>query len=194
MEETLWQSCYSKLRTVALTSTLTVYETFTAGRPVLSERGRSVLIPQVREQYERGWSNTQKSKDQNWISVFNNEMKLERMFVKAGGFMMAGTDPTGYGGVVPGFASKREIELLVEAGFTFEEAIQMATTNGAKFMGREKDSGSIETGKRADAILVDGDPVKSVEALEQMPYVFKSGKGYNTAVIIDQLKETVGLY
>ena len=70
-------------------------------------------------------------------------MALERAFVKAGGLLIAGTDPTGSGGVVPGFADQRQIELLVEAGFTPLEAIAIGTSNGAKYLGRDARIGTI---------------------------------------------------
>jgi imidazolonepropionase-like amidohydrolase len=181
-------------RHVALTSTLTVFETYTPGRPEASERARSVLIPQVRSDYESTWADIQKSTDSPWIAAFAKEMKLEKIFYDAGGYLMAGTDPSGYGGVIPGFSSKRQIMLMVEAGFPFEVAIQIATLNGAKFMGRDKDVGSVEVGKRADLVLIDGDPVKDPMALEHMSLVFKAGKGYRTDVIIYAMKGSVGLY
>ncbi len=181
-------------RHVALTSTLTVFETSAPGRPEASERARSVLIPQLRTLYENTWTAIQKANNSPWKEALPKEMKLEKMFYDAGGYLMAGTDPTGYGGVIPGFSSKRQIELMLEAGFPFETAIEISTLNGAKFMGRDKDVGSIEVGKRADLVLIDGDPVKDPMALERMPLVFKAGKGYRTDVIIDGLKDQVGLY
>jgi enamidase len=181
-------------RHVALTSTLTVFETSAPGRPEAPERARSVLIPQLRTLYETTWANIQKANNGPWREALPKEMKLEKMFYDAGGYVMAGTDPTGYGGVIPGFASKREIELLVEAGFPFETAVEISTLNGAKFMGRDKDVGSVEVGKRADLVVIDGDAVEDPMALERMPLVFKAGKGYRTDIIIDGLKDTVGLY
>ena len=86
-------------------------------------------------------------------------MRLERAFVKAGGTLVAGTDPTGAGGVVPGYADQRQIELLVEAGFTPLEAISIGTLNGAKYLGRDARIGSIALGKQADLVVVDGNPV-----------------------------------
>ena len=179
---------------VALTSTLTVFETFVPGRPEASARARSVLIPQLRQQYETTWASIRTRRNSPWPGAFSKMMRFERMFVDAGGLLLAGTDPTGYGGVIPGFASKRALELLVEAGFPFEKALQIATTNGAIFLGRDREVGSISVGKRADLILVDGDPSVDPMALERMPLVFKAGKGYRTDVIIDRLKEVVGLY
>ena len=81
-------------------------------------------------------------------------MRLERAFVRAGGTLIAGTDPTGAGGVVPGYADQRQIELLVEAGFTPVEAISIGTLNGAKYLGRDARIGSIAIGKQADLVVV----------------------------------------
>ncbi len=89
---------------------------------------------------------------------FHNGMALEREFVAAGGLLLAGPDPTGDGGVLPGFGDQREIELLVDAGFTPVEAIKIATLNGATYLGRDKTIGSIAPGKNADLVVVRGDP------------------------------------
>jgi enamidase len=126
--------------------------------------------------------------------IFPKLMKLEKMFADAGGTLLAGTDPTGYGGVVPGFSGKREIELLVEAGFSFPQALKIATLNGAVFLRRDKDVGSLAAGKRADIAVVNGDPAKNGAALESMPLVFKKGVGYDTAKIFDAMKGQSGLY
>ena len=122
-------------RKVTLTSTLTVFETFTPGRPM--PPGLDVLAPQLKEQFERNHARTAQSKQSNYITLFPKGMSLERAFVKAGGQLIAGTDPTGGGGVVPGYSNQRQIELLVEAGFTPLEAIKIATLNGATYLGRE---------------------------------------------------------
>jgi hypothetical protein len=101
---------------VALTSTLTVFETLTPGRP--KPPGLEVLMPQLREQFEQHYARTQASKESVYINLFPKAMRLEYAFAKAGGLLIAGTDPTGGGGVIPGFANQRQVELLVEAGFT----------------------------------------------------------------------------
>lgn len=179
---------------VALTSTLTVFETSVPGRPEAPERALSVLIPEERAQYETTWKRIQTQKDSPQLIAYPKLAKMEKAFADAGGFLMAGTDPTGYGGVVPGFAGKREVELLVQDdGFSFEQAIKISTLNGAIFEGLDKDRGTIEVGKRADLILIDGDPLKDPSAIEHMPLVFKNGKGYRTDVLIDQMKDQVGL-
>ena len=178
---------------VALTSTLTVFETFTPGRPKAPQAALDLLIPEIREQYEKSWDGVQAKPKPDQVALFAKLGKLEKRFVEAGGLLMAGTDPTGYGGVVPGYSSKRQIELLVENGFRFEDAIKISTLNGAKFLGRDKDIGTLEVGKRADIVVVDGDPLAQTSAIENMPLVFKNGVGYKTEAIFAAMKNTVGL-
>jgi enamidase len=129
-----------------------------------------------------------------YVMIFPKLMKLEKKFADAGGTLLAGTDPTGYGGVVPGFSGKREIELLVEAGFSFPQALKIATLNGAHYLGRDHDIGSLAVGKRADIVVVSGDPLKNPAAIEAMPLVFKKGVGYDSNAIFEAMKGQAGLY
>jgi enamidase len=180
---------------VALTSTLTVFETFTPGRPEAPEAARAMLIPELRADYENAWTKAQTAGRYTvYTTVFPKLMQLERMFAAAGGTLLAGTDPTGFGGVIPGFSGKRQIELLVEAGFTFPQALQIATLNGARYLGRDKEVGSLAVGKRADIVVIDGDPMRDATALERMPLVFKAGLGYKSDSIFDAFRGKVGLY
>ncbi|WP_339914075.1 amidohydrolase family protein [uncultured Brevundimonas sp.] len=179
---------------VTLTSTLTVFETQTPGRPEAPAAARDLLIPQVRAQYETTWAAIQTRNDPGTRALLPKMMQLERRFVAEGGHLVAGTDPTGFGGVIPGWSSKRQLQLMVEAGFGFEQALNMATLEGARFLDRDTEVGSIEVGKRADLILIDGDPVADPGALDRMPLVFKAGVGYDTAAIFTSLQQTVGLH
>lgn len=190
--ETLIQLLVDK--NVAITSTLTIFETYAPGRPKAYEEALQVLIPQVREQYESRWAKVQTSQTSRWATIFKKGMALEKMFVEAGGNLVVGTDPTGYGGVIAGFASKRAIELLVEAGFSVEQAIYFATLNGAKFLHADKTIGSIAVGKRADLILVNGDPTQNISDIRKIETVFKKGIGYDSQAIIKSMKNTVGLH
>jgi enamidase len=179
---------------VALTSTLTVFETFVAGRPKAPQGALDLMLPEVRDQYEKTWSKVQDNKGRFSVDTYFKLAKLEKQFADAGGLLLAGTDPTGYGGVVPGFSSKREVELLVEAGFSFEQALKIATLNGAKYLGRDKDVGTLSVGKRADLTVIEGDPSKDIKAIEHMPLVFKNGIGYDTQKIFDTMRGSVGLH
>jgi hypothetical protein len=106
-------------------------------------------------------------------------MEFERDFVKAGGLLLAGLDPTGIGGVLAGFGDQREVELLVEAGFTPVEAIKIATANGAQFLGESQRIGTIAIGKQADIVVINGDPSKNIADIEKVDTVFKDGIGYD---------------
>jgi imidazolonepropionase-like amidohydrolase len=121
-------------------------------------------------------------------------MQLEREFALAGGLLLAGPDPTGDGGVVPGFGDQREIELLVEAGFTPVEAIKIATMNGATYLGRQDQIGSIAIGKNADLVVLKGDPATHIEDVEKVEIVFKDGIGYDSEKLLDSVKGRYGEY
>jgi len=125
---------------------------------------------------------------------FRNGMALERAFVAAGGLLIAGPDPTGDGGTLPGFGDQREIELLVDAGFTPVEAIYIATLNGAVYLGREKSIGSVAPGKNADLVIVKGDPSHNIADIENTEIVFKDGVGYDSQKLLDSAKGRYGQY
>jgi imidazolonepropionase-like amidohydrolase len=128
------------------------------------------------------------------LAVFKKEQEFEHMFVKAGGTLLAGLDPTGYGGVIAGFGDQREVELLVDAGFTPLEAIHIATENGANFLGAGKSIGTLKPGKQADLIVVRGKPDQQISDIENVETVFKNGAGYDSAKLIDSVKGQVGIH
>src|SRR5262249_6959245 len=177
---------------VALTSTLTVFETFTRGRPV--PPGLDVLTPQLKDAFMRAYERAQQNQQSVYATLFAKDMRMERAFVKAGGLLVAGTDPTGSGGVVPGYADQRQIELLVEAGFTPVDAIQIGTLNGAKYLGRDARIGSIARGKQADLVVVAGDPSRTIAEIRKVETVFKQGVGYDPQKLIESVKGKVGLW
>ena len=120
-------------------------------------------------------------------------MQFEREFAKAGGLLLAGLDPTGYGGVIAGFGDQREVELLVEAGFSPLEAIHIATANGAEFLGESSRIGTLAPGKQADLVVIHGDPAARISDLEKVEIVFKNGVGYDSAKLIESVRGMVGL-
>ena len=124
--------------------------------------------------------------------MLRRDMQLERAFVARGGLLMAGSDPVGLFGSVPGFADHREIELLVEAGFTPVQAIQIATLNGAIFLGRQDQIGSISIGKNADLVVIKGDPAAHISDIENVEIVFKDGVGYDRQKLLDSAKGHYG--
>jgi imidazolonepropionase-like amidohydrolase len=185
-------------RHVAITSTLTIFETFTPGRPIAPQGALDLLIPELRENYLARWSalqqpQAQRPVDKAWIELFPKEMAWERRFVEAGGLLLAGTDPTGYGGVVPGFSNVREIELLEEAGFTRAQALRIACLNGAIFLGREADVGSLAPGKRADLVLYKGSLAQDPAGLRNIVWTMKAGVAWDRAKLLAANRGKVGL-
>ena len=127
-----------------------------------------VLVQQLKKQFEDNYARTTQNQQFNYIKLFPKELALERAFAKAGGLLIAGTDPTGGGGVVPGYSNQRQIELLVEAGFTPVEAIAIATRNGATYLGREARIGTIAFGKQADLVVINGDPSRMIADIRNL--------------------------
>src|SRR5579862_1753466 len=140
---------------VAITSTLPVFEMGSfAGRPTIQKRVLDALSPDARSAL---LANRVRSSDSNRLrqrygtdvsplpTAFKKEEEFEYAFSKAGGLLLAGLDPTGMGGVIAGFGDQREVELLVEAGFTPEVAIHIATFNGAQYLGESDRIGTIAT-------------------------------------------------
>jgi imidazolonepropionase-like amidohydrolase len=130
----------------------------------------------------------------NAVFLLRRDMAMQRAFVAAGGLLLAGADPVGVNGNIPGFGDQREIELLVEAGFTPVEAIRIATLNGAIYLGRDQQIGSIAVGKNADLMVVKGDPATRIADIENVEIVFKDGAGYDSKKLLDSVKGRYGEY
>ncbi len=178
---------------VAVTSTLPVFETFVPGRAPVDTRVLDAMLPETRVEYLKTRERIAAQADSPWPALFTLEMQFERAFVKAGGTLLAGLDPTGFGGVIAGYGDQREVELLVEAGFTPVEAIRIATLNGARYLGEGDHIGSIEPGKVADLVLVNGNPAADIKAIENVVTVFKDGVGYDPAKLVAAANGTVGV-
>jgi enamidase len=179
-------------RNVAVTSTLTVFETFTPGRPM--PPGLDVLDPILKEQFEQRFASTQRNTRSIYAALFPKMRQLEVDFFRAGGLLIAGTDPTGGGGVIAGYSNQRQVELLVESGLTPLEAIRVCTLNGATYLGRADRTGSIAVGKQADLVVLDGNPAANIADVRNVSVVFKDGIGYDPARLIASVKGKVGLF
>ena len=187
---------------VAVTSTLPVFEMGSfSGRPTIQQRVLDALAPdaqtallrnRVRSSDDAANREEYGTETSPWAAAFKKELEFEYAFAKAGGLLLAGLDPTGMGGVLAGFGDQREVELLVEAGFTPLEAIHIATANGAQFLGEADRIGTIAPGKQADLVVIKGDPSQKIEDIEKVEMVFKDGIGYDSAKLIDSVRGSVG--
>jgi hypothetical protein len=182
---------------VAVTSTLPVFEGDAGGgRPPLRQQVLDAMTPQAREDYfllrQRSASAPPPKIDP--ALLWKHELELEHAFAAAGGLLLTGPDPTGRGDVLPGFGDQRGIELLVEAGFSPVEAIRVATLNGAIYMGRDKEIGSVTVGKNADLVVIRGDPAKQISDIEKVEIVFKDGVGYDSQRLLNSVRGSYGRY
>ncbi|HEX6307220.1 MAG TPA: amidohydrolase family protein [Longimicrobiales bacterium] len=179
---------------VAMTSTLAVYELSIPNRPPLEQRTLDAMSPETREEYlatrKRLAENPQAAASED---VLKKAMAYEREFVRRGGLLAAGVDPTGNGGALPGFGDQRNLELLVEAGFTPVEALRIMTLNGARVLGVDADLGSVETGKVADLVVVRGNPAERPADIRNVTHVFKDGVGYDPDKLIASVRGAVGI-
>lgn len=187
-------------KNVAITSTLPVFEAggapltqtgVGAASALLNPRVLNVMSTDARVRYLQARARV--PSDGNFAALFRKAMEFERAFVQAGGLLIAGLDPTGNGGIVAGFGDLREVELLVEAGFTPVEAIKIASLNGAKFLGEDSRIGSIAPGKQADLMIVKGNPAANISDIEKVELVFKDGVGYESEKLIQSVQGLVGI-
>lgn len=184
---------------VAITSTLPVFEAgalltqsgIGSAAALLNPKMLNVMSNDARLRYlsnrARVAANSQSA------ALVRKSMDFERAFVKAGGLLIAGLDPTGNGGVVAGFGDLRSVELLVEAGFTPVEAIRIASLNGAIFLGEDARIGSIASGKQADMMVVRGNPADKISDINNVEIVFKNGIGWDTEKLIQSVQGLVGI-
>ncbi len=181
-------------RNVALTSTLVVYELFVANRPPLEQRVLDAMSPDARTEYLISRTHIAEVPNAGIpLDVFKTGMKYEYAFSKAGGLLASGVDPTGNGGALFGFGDQRNVELLVEAGFTPVEAIQIASANGAKALGIYDQTGSIEVGKLAELSIVNGNPAAQISDIKKVETVFKDGYGFDSAKMVEAVRGLVGV-
>lgn len=179
---------------VAVTSTLPIFETIVPGRPPVQSGALSAMSDAARGEYFQSRTRFAEATDSTFTRAFHNEFSFERAFFAAGGLLVAGSDPTGYGGTIAGYGDQRELELLVEAGFTLGQAVQIASLNGARLLGMEAEVGSVAVGKRADLLVLDGDPSTRIQDVRRPILVFKDGVAYDAAKLLSSVRGWVGKY
>jgi imidazolonepropionase-like amidohydrolase len=157
--------------------TIALYELFTATTaklPATFEPGVEKVAPELAQSLTDVEAPSERS--DLFAKIFSKEIAIIGALHRAGIPIIAGTDQA-----VPGYSLHREIELYVEAGFTPMEAIQAATIVPARAMGLDKELGTIEKGKRADLILLTGDPLADIHNTRKVEYVISNGAMYHTA-------------
>jgi imidazolonepropionase-like amidohydrolase len=152
------------------------------------------LAPEAREEYLTAREAVSRAAAQSIMpEIFRRAQAFELAFVRAGGLMAAGSDPTGMGGALPGYGDQRNYELLLEAGFSPAETIQIMSANGARILGNHDDLGTVEAGKLADLVVIAGDPVQRPAEIRNVTLVFKDGVGYDSANLLESVRGVVGI-
>ena len=179
---------------VAITSTPVVFEAGMPTRPIMPRRALDTMSAEAQANFFRRRAQSALNPNPLTEVLFRKGMEFERAFAQAGGLLVVGVDPTGNGGALPGFGDLRNVELLVETGFSPEEAIKISTLNGAELLGETDRIGSIAAGKQADLVVIRGNLAADIADILNVVTVFKDGIGYDSAKMIDSLKGVVGLY
>ena len=179
-------------RKVPLTSTLAVMETVTPSRIPDDPRVLAVLHPDAAKAVTAWLERMRKAGDPLSPASYKKAMQFEKMFYDAGGLLAAGSDPCCLS-VTAGYGDHRNFEILVEAGFTPEQAVQVMTANGAKVLGIADRVGTIEAGKQADLIVIKGDVTKTPRDIRNITTVFRQGVGYDSAKLTEAVRGLVGM-
>jgi imidazolonepropionase-like amidohydrolase len=178
---------------VAITSTLAVFEASDGSRPPVEQRFLDAVSHEAAVNYLSSRARARGGADSPTLAALKKELEFEYAFVKAGGLLNSGADPTGNGGALAGFADQRNIELLVEGGFTAIEAIQIATANGAKFLGELERIGTVTSGKQADLVVINGNPAARIADIRNVKLVFKEGVAYDPTKLLDSIRGQAGV-
>ncbi|MDA1028826.1 MAG: amidohydrolase family protein [Bacteroidetes bacterium] len=176
---------------IGRTTTPAVFEMYVQGRPMADERSLAAMSPETREEYLATYQHM--SANGTPVDQWNKSLAYDLAFYRAGGLLAAGVDPTGYGGALPGYGDQRNYQLLLEAGFTPAEAVQISTLNGAKILGIEDETGSIVEGKRADLVVFEGDLISDDTTITRARIVFKDGVGFNSGRMEKAVEGNIGV-
>ncbi len=175
---------------IALTSTLAIYESSIPQRVHVDEISYNIMSPYLKKRYLEHKQSAQKNSDSTRLRRMKRIMNFEYQFYKKGGLLTAGVDAGRH--VLPGFGDLRNFELLIDAGFTVEEAIKIMTSNGAAILGDSK-IGSIALEQRANLVLINGNLKQQPNNINNIHLVFKDGYAYNPSKILSHLNNSFGV-
>jgi imidazolonepropionase-like amidohydrolase len=176
---------------VVLTSTLAVLSGMTAADTTYWPEMLASLAPDTKDMFLKYYSRSRSARLDKTLAI---DMRWEKQFSDAGGLLTVGTDPTGNGSAVAGYGSQKAIILLTKEGFSPIEAIRIASYNGALALGMDKTIGSIEPGKVADLVLIDGDITHDIEQIRKVQWVFRHGVAFDSQKLFESVKGQVGKY
>lgn len=179
-------------RGMTITSTPAVFAPSTDYEMVLGG-GEQALHPDIQKELKARYDRNV-GRDSLQRKLFEKELYWIKKFYDMGGKIVIGTDPTGAGRTIAGYSNMWSLEILLKAGFTLQQSVMLCSLKGAEYLKRDKEVGSIEKGKSADFILIDGDLTTDVTHIRKAQWVFKDGIGYDSKALFESVKGKVGLY
>ncbi|HMF87075.1 MAG TPA: amidohydrolase family protein [Gemmatimonadaceae bacterium] len=177
----------------SVVSTLGVYESFSLTRARIDTAELAMLAPIIRREVEENHATLAQSPFIVPDRLLKRMMEWERLFVAAGGLLGAGADPWGTG-YMPGYGDLRNYEMLIEAGFSPPEVVQIMTFNGARILGEQRRIGSIEPGKAADLVVMRGNLASDPSAIRNISIVFRNGYGFDPAKLRNEVRGKLGAH
>jgi hypothetical protein len=170
-------------RGTVIDATMGTFEGMYTQRPGDMDPSFAAIADHLPFATQRSWRSNSNDVSGGKLEIYRRSWQTMLRFLgklhAAGVPLVAGTDS------IAGFMLHRELELYVQTGVAPGEAIRIATENGARYSGLLHETGTIERGKRADLILVDGDPTKDISDIRRISYVLKGGVGYAPAELYE---------
>ncbi len=172
-----------KDKNIVVDPTVAIFEGMFTNEPGKLAAGYQPVLnmfpPEFRRGLYTGGLPTMKGHEADYKASFDNMLKMLKLLHSSGITFVPGTDD------FPGFALHRELELYAKAGVSNKEVLQKATLISARVASKENEVGSIEVGKKANLILVDGDPVKNISDIRRVEFTMKNGHLYDNKVLLD---------
>jgi hypothetical protein len=165
-----------KERNTVIDPTIAIFEGMFTNEPGKLAKGYDGVVATFPPEYKRslfyGGLPTQKGNESDYRASFDTMLKMIKVMHQAGITIVPGTDD------FPGFALHRELELYALAGISNADVLKSATIVSARVAGREKDLGSVEAGKKANLVLIDGNPLQNISDIRKVALTFKGGNMY----------------
>jgi len=170
-----------KDKQIVVDPTIGIFEEMFTNDPGKVANGYGTVLNMFPPEYRRGLYTgglpTRAGKEAIYKQSFDNMMKMLKLLHTSGITFLPGTD------AFPGFALHRELELYVQAGVSTKEVLQKATLFSARVAGKDNEVGTVEVGKKANIILVQGDPVKNISDIRKVEFTMKGGHLYDAKAL-----------
>lgn len=172
-----------KDKNIVVDPTMAIFEGMFTNEPGKLAAGYQPVLAMFPPEFRRGLYTgglpTMKGHEAEYKASFDNMLRMLKVLHTNGITFVPGTDD------FPGFALHRELELYAKAGVPNKEVLQKATLISARVAGKESELGSVEVGKKANLILVDGDPVKNISDIRRVELTMKWGHLYDTKALFE---------